>query len=514
MKNIAIVGLGPGSPALLTSEASRALVGAADIILRTGRHPVVPALQRMGLSFSTCDDLYDTLSTFEEVYEAVADRVIERALLSREQQPAPQAPVRGVSRDVAAGPGDGLAPVVVYAVPGHPLVAEESVRLILSRAAEQGVEASIVTGVSFLDSLFTTLKLDPSRGLEVLDALEIGRRLPSGDLPAVIVQVYDRQVASDVKLALMDVFPEDHPATIVRAAGVPGEERVETLPLHEVDRCDWVDCLTTLYAPPVRARQSRRFSLDPLVDVVAELRSDHGCPWDREQTHTSLRPYVIEEAFEVAEAIDHRDPNHLCEELGDLLLQIVLHAQIAREDGLFDINAVIQGVTDKMIRRHPHVFSNALAQSSRDVLRNWEAIKRAEKGDKPPESALEGVPTGLPALMRAHKIQKRAARVGFDWKAAGDVVAKVHEEVRELEEAYKTGKPGKMKEELGDLLFALVNLARFLGVEPEGALAATTAKFIRRFRYIEEQAARVGRDLKSMTLEEMDRLWDEAKSLE
>lgn len=505
MKKIAIVGLGPGSPALLTREASQTLAGAADIILRTGRHPVVPALREMGASFSTCDDLYETLGTFEEVYEAIADRVIERAL---------QETVRVAPQDTATRPDGVVAHAVAYAVPGHPLVAEESVRLLLARAAERGLEAILITGVSFLDSLFTALGLDPSRGLEVLDALEIGQRLPSGDLPAVIAQVYDRQVASDVKLALMDAFPEDHPVTIVRAAGVPGEQRIETLPLHQVDRRDWVDYLTTLYVPPVRPKHNRRFPLDPLMDVVTELRSENGCPWDREQTHSSLRPYVIEEASEVAEAIDHGDHDHLCEELGDLLLQIALHAQMAREDGLFDINSVIEGITEKMIRRHPHVFGDVEVESSRDVLRNWEAIKRAEKGDRPPESALEGVPAGLPALMRAHKIQKKAARVGFDWKATGDVVAKVHEEVRELEEAYRTGEPGKMKEELGDLLFALVNLARFLGVEPEGALAATTAKFIRRFRYIEEQAARSGRNLKSMTLEEMDHLWDEAKSLE
>lgn len=498
---IVVVGLGPGSPALLTREATQILAGASEVVLRTGRHPVVPALREMGVSFSTCDDLYESLDTFEAVYKAIADRVIGVALKVGDS----------AALQPAVADRDG---VVAYGVPGHPLVAEESVRLILSRAAERGLEATVITGVSFLDSLFTALGLDPSQGLEVLDALEIGKRLPSGDLPSVIAQVYDRQVAGDVKLALMDLFPEDHPVTLVRAAGVPGEQRLETLPLHDIDRRDWVDHLTALYVPPMQPKQNRRFPLDPLMDVVAELRSEHGCPWDREQTHSSLRPYVIEEAFEVAEAIDSGDPDHLCEELGDLLLQIGLHAQMASEDGLFDIKAVIAGITEKMIRRHPHVFGNVEVESSGDVLRNWEAIKRAEKGDKPPGSALEGVPAGLPALMRAHKIQKKAARVGFDWKETGDVVAKVHEEVRELEEAYKSGEPGKMKEELGDLLFALVNLARFLGVEPEGALAATTAKFIRRFRYIEEQAARAGRDLRSMTLEEMDRLWDEAKTLE
>ena len=256
-------------------------------------------------------------------------------------------------------------------------------------------------------------------------------------------------------------------------------------------------------------------SADPfrrLVAIMARLRGEGGCPWDREQTHESLVPYLIEESYEVKETIDQGDFEHLREELGDLLLQIVFHAQLANEAGRFDIHDVAQAICTKLIGRHPHVFGDVEVASSAEVLQNWEQIKLDEKrGREEKPSRLSGVPKHLPALLRAHRVQEKAARVGFDWEHVRDVFAKVREEINELESAVERGATPEVKAEMGDLLFALVNLSRFLDVQTELALHDTVERFIERFRYIEERSVEQGRPIEQMTLAEMDDLWNEAK---
>ncbi len=248
-----------------------------------------------------------------------------------------------------------------------------------------------------------------------------------------------------------------------------------------------------------------------LVDVMARLRGEGGCPWDREQTRESLKPYVVEEAYEVLEAIDEGDVAKLREELGDLLLQVVFQAQVAREAGEFTIAEVIQAVVEKLVRRHPHVFGDATASSAQEVLRRWEAIKRAERqdaGGRP--SALDGVPRDLPALLRAHRLQEKASRVGFDWEDAAGLLRKLEEELAEFRAACRNGGGPQAAAELGDLLFTLVNLSRFLHVNPEEALRETIARFIRRFRYMEERMRQATRPMARETRPEMDRLWEQA----
>lgn len=235
---------------------------------------------------------------------------------------------------------------------------------------------------------------------------------------------------------------------------------------------------------------------------------------DLEQTHTSLRPYLIEEAYEVIEAIDAGDMDHLREELGDLLLQVVFHAQLAGEREEFTVSDVIAGITEKLIRRHPHVFGDVAVSGSADVVRNWEAIKGQEQGNQGPKSLLAKVGKGLPALPKAYALQKQAAKVGFDWPDVGGALDKLCEEAEELREAWQQGDAKHVEEELGDLLFGAGNVARKLKLDPELALAGTNAKFMRRFRYIEEQAQAQGRQVESMSLEEMDALWEAAKRLE
>jgi tetrapyrrole methylase family protein/MazG family protein len=249
-----------------------------------------------------------------------------------------------------------------------------------------------------------------------------------------------------------------------------------------------------------------------LVEIMARLRGEGGCPWDREQTPETIKPYLIEETYEVLEAIDEQDPEKLKEELGDLMLQVVFHARMAEETGAFAIGDVLAAINDKLVRRHPHVFGDRKAETAQEVLFNWEQIKQTERRrEKGQASLLDGVPREMPALLRAHRLQEKASRVGFDWKEAQEVFRKVEEELAELRAAMEGQAADRVEAELGDLLFALVNLSRFLAVNPEEALRKTIARFIARFRYIEEELARRGRSLRQATLEEMDALWAEAK---
>jgi MazG family protein len=247
--------------------------------------------------------------------------------------------------------------------------------------------------------------------------------------------------------------------------------------------------------------------IDRLRAIVAALRAPGGCPWDHEQTHASLRAGLLEEAYEVVAAIDSGDDANLCEELGDLLLQVVFHADIGRTDGRFDFDAVARSIGEKLVRRHPHVFGDSHCADSAEVLKRWDEIKHAEKGGAP-ESLLDGLPHGLPALIRAEKVQKKAAKIGFDWPSAEPVWGKVHEE---LDEA-RSAAPADLEEEVGDVLFAVVNLSRKLKIDPETALSRSTRKFETRFRGIETLARDRGLDLSTLGLEGLDRLWDEVKA--
>ena len=250
-----------------------------------------------------------------------------------------------------------------------------------------------------------------------------------------------------------------------------------------------------------------------LLSVMARLRGDGGCPWDREQTRQSLRPFLIEEAYEVLEAIDDGSGGRVMEELGDLLFQVVFHARVAEERGEFDMAALLAALVDKMVRRHPHVFGDGVVTTAAEALTQWEAIKQTE-GDGPRRSALEGIPRSLPGLLRAQRIQHRAARVGFDWRSPIDALTKVGEEADELGRALREGDSDRIGAEVGDLLFAVVNVARLADVDPEAALQGAVSRFRDRFRHMEESAGERGRELRALTLDEMERLWMEAKAQE
>lgn len=317
----------------------------------------------------------------------------------------------------------------------------------------------------------------------------------------------------------MELLPDDYPVVVGHALGVAGQERIERVPLFELDRMTGYGNLSLVYVPASEDDTLRNRSFQRLHEIVSILRSPGGCPWDREQTHESIRKNLIEETYEVLETIDDDDPDHMREELGDLLLQIMLHSQMEEETGTFTVYDVIQELNEKLIYRHPHVFGNLSAEDAEAALNNWEAMKAEEKKRKgiQPErqSVISGVPRDLPALMKAYKLQKKAAKAGFDWEDIDGVWSKLEEEIRELKEAVAQKQDPESQElELGDVLFSVVNAARYIGVDPEQALSRTIRKFTERFHYVEERLREQGKTPGDSTLAEMDALWDEAKSKE
>lgn len=484
MGELIVVGLGAGRKGLMTEETKKLLTEEACVRLRTAKHPTVEELKEEGYTFQSFDHVYEEKETFAEVYDTITEACL--SLAKREGR-------------------------LIYAVPGSPLVAEKTVQLLRERAKAYGVDLTILPAMSFLEVLYVRLGVDPINGLMILDGDDIDR-LPLDNTSAlVITQVYDRAVASEVKLALMEQYDDEQPITFVRNLGLDDEE-VREIPLYELDRQDNIDHLTSVYVPR-RERREQTFDLSPLTDVMETLRSPGGCPWDIEQTHESLRRYMIEEVYEVIEAIENEDAPLLCEELGDLLLQIVFHARVAEECGEFSMQDVIDGVTEKMIRRHPHVFGDISVSDAGEVLVNWDAIKAQEKAGQR-KGALDGVSPGLPALMAAFKLQKKASKVGFDWEEAKDVWEKVREELGELAEASAEGDKEAIEEEFGDVLFSLVNLSRFLHIEPETSLTAANHKFRRRFGFIEKKMEEQGLKWSDMTIEAMNELWETAKQEE
>ncbi|MBM3274534.1 MAG: nucleoside triphosphate pyrophosphohydrolase, partial [Candidatus Sericytochromatia bacterium] len=315
-------------------------------------------------------------------------------------------------------------------------------------------------------------------------------------------QVWSRQLASDAKLSLMRWYGDDHPVTVLRGAGIPGQEQIETVPLFEVDRLAWIDHLTSFYLPPGGRRGVRR-----LEAIMHRLRTPGGCPWDAEQTHQSLRRYCLEEAYEVVDAIDRNDDDALEEELGDLLLQVVFHSELAAEDGRFDLHEVADRICDKLIARHPHVFGSDERLNAEDHLKRWEDLKAKEKHRG--QGALAGVPLALPALTASEKLQSRAARVGFEWPDWTGARAKLAEELTELDEALATDKPEQIAHEIGDLLTAVVNIARFKKIDPEQALRDASARFQARFGIMESLS---GGSVEGKSVDELLGLWARAKA--
>ena len=492
--SITVVGLGSGNPDRLTIGIIKTMQRASKVYVRTLSHPVMAALKEFQVQPESFDHVYEAHDTFPEVYESIAAALINLAKAAKDDE-----------REI------------VYAVPGHPMVAEATVRLLRERCPGENVTLTVLGGESFLDEAFVRLGFDPIEGFQLLDAAELRASVIQPQLHTLIGQVYDMFTASEVKLALMELYPDDYPVIVGHALGVEGEEAIQQVPLFELDRIDGYGNLSLIYVPRSDDSNLRQRTFARLHEIVGILRSPEGCPWDREQTHESIRKNLIEETYEVLETIDEDDPEHMQEELGDLLLQIMLHSQMEEELGTFTVYDVIQALNDKLIFRHPHVFGESSAKDAESALQNWEQMKAEEKRRKgfSPEkaSALDGIPRDLPALMKAYKLQKKASKVGFDWDNIDGVFQKIEEELGELRQAVTEGQSDEDTAlELGDLLFAVSNAARFIGADPEEALSRTNRKFIRRFSYIEEQLAAQGKTLQESTLDEMEALWQSAKT--
>ncbi len=477
---ITIIGLGAGDWNQLTLGVYQTLKSAKNLFLRTKEHPVVERFEQEGIQFTSFDAVYEENDQFEAVYNQITENLLTAAL----------------EEDV------------VYAVPGHPLVAERTVQLLLNEGSKRNIEVEIGGGQSFMDALFTAVKVDPIEGFQLLDGTAFHAKDIHSTQHLIIGQVYDAFVASDVKLTLMEKYPDDHRVNIVTAAGSQ-QESVKEIPLYELDRVMTLNNLTSIYVPPLLEEDLREFT--SLRSIIKTLRGPNGCPWDLKQTHLSLKKYLIEEAYELLEAIDEDDIDHMVEELGDVLLQIMLHSQIGEDEGMFTIEDVIEGIASKMIRRHPHVFGNVEVESAEDVVANWKEIKASEKKETKLISALDGIGKGLPAVIRAFEIQRKAAKTGFDWEKAEDAWLKVKEEIEEFQDELSKEDKENQIFELGDLLFAIINTARLLSIHPEEALERANQKFIRRFSYVEEQVQKSGRPIEDFDLKELDQFWDEAK---
>ena len=473
---VVVVGLGPAGPDLVNALTLRTIESIPHRYLRTARHPAAEIVSD-AVSF---DHIYDRSDSFDDVYRSIVDELGRAAAKFGE---------------------------VLYAVPGSPLVLERTVQFLRQ---DPSLDVEVLPAMSFLDVAYARLGIDPiEAGLRLVDGLTFATGAAGDHGPLLVAHTHANWVLSDVKLAVDDIVPER--AVLLHHLGLP-DERVVEVAWDDIDRTIEADHLTSLYVPalaePVGAALVRFHQL------TRTLREQ--CPWDREQTHQSLVKYLVEETYETVDAIDALDPDQpesdeaLIEELGDLLYQIEFHATIAEQQGRFSMADVAQGIHDKLVRRHPHVFGDVSAEDTDTVLANWDAIKRAEKGRT---SVFDGVPGSLPALSFAAKLQSKAAGVGFDWPDVEGALPKIVEELDEVQDARRSGNAEAVRDEIGDLLFAVVNVARHLRIDPESALRAAAHKFRRRFEAIERLAAERGLDLHdgSVGLDVLDALWDEVK---
>ncbi|HMF83794.1 MAG TPA: nucleoside triphosphate pyrophosphohydrolase [Acidimicrobiia bacterium] len=482
---IVVVGLGPAGVDLMVAAARSALEEIPNRYTRTLRHPAVDDLAAAGVELRSFDHEYDRAGDVDDVYERIATELLDRAASTGE---------------------------VLYAVPGNPAVAERSVELLREAAARGEVLLDIVPGLSFAELAWARLGVDPMRGGRLADA----RNLTAEDVgdagPLLVAQCDTRLLLSDVKLVLLEVLPADALVTVLQRLGREDEE-VRTVALTEVDRAVEPDHLTALLVDSDVSAAARE--LARLLGLAERLRGPGGCPWDADQTHHSLTRYLLEEAYEVVESVEALPPDapagdvpagvygHLEDELGDLLYQVIFHAVLAEEAGAFDMADVARRIHDKLVRRHPHVFGDTDAATSSDVMRNWEQIKKEEKGVS---SIVAGITPGLPSLLYAHKLMRKAASVGLDPGGRDEALGRLDAALADL----RAGGGRDLETELGELLAAAIVLARSGGVDAESALRGWAVRFRRRFEAMERRAASERIELAALPPDAVVALWAES----
>ncbi len=478
MARIVVVGLGPGDAARVTTGTLDFISRITRRFIRTTRHPSAYLVLNAEGGAESFDNLYDSANTFDEVYSAITERLVS----------------------AAEEFGEAL-----YAVPGSPLVLEKTVRNLLTRS---GIDVHVEPAISFLDDAWRALGIDPvENGVRLIDGHDFAAASAGYAGPMLVAHTHANWVLSDIKLSIDDV--DDAPVTLLHHLGLDDERVVHTT-WAEIDRAVDADHLTCLWIPALE--KSVGHDLVRFHQLARTLREQ--CPWDKEQTHRSLVTYLLEETYEVVDAInslragDTDSDDELVEELGDLLYQIEFHAVIAEQEGRFSMADVAQRVHDKLVRRHPHVFGDTTVNGTTDVLKNWEQLKAEEKPHR--TGLFDGVIEAAPSLSFALKVQQRASRAGFDWPNVDGALDKVAEEAREVAAA-RDEDPEATFTEIGDVFFAVVNVARHLDVDPEAALRAAVQKFRRRVERVEQLAREAGASIGAMSLEELDRLWDLAK---
>ena len=473
---IHIVGLGPGNPDAVTHGAMRVIESTPVRFLRTSRHPsaylVADAI--------SCDDLYESHPSFDDVYAAITERLVTAAHTHGN---------------------------IVYAVPGSPVVLERSVAALRQR---DDVDARVYPSVSFLDDVWRALAIDPvETGVRLVDGHMFATAAAGYSGAMLVAHVHANWVLSEIKLSVDDPDPA-LPVTLLHHLGTDDEQIIATT-WAEMDRVIEADHLTSLYIPAMTvpvAHELARFH-----ELARTLRAQ--CPWDMEQTHHSLVRYLLEETYELVDAIQSLDPDDpqsdtdFIEELGDLLYQIEFHAAIAEQEGRFTMADVARSVHDKLVARHPHVFGDVTVADATEVESNWEALKRAEKPER--TGIFDGLASSSPSLLLAAKVQQRAARQGFDWPDVAGPMSKLSEELDEVSEAINGADPEATFTEVGDLLFAVVNVARHLDIDAESALRSAVTKFRSRVEAVQSLAHEQSRSLSSMSLQELDELWNRVK---
>jgi len=475
MNTIQIIGLGVAGEDDLTLKAHKALTERIPTFVRTDRHPLVNKLRKK-IDIKSFDDYFEKYETFDEVYENIIYTLIEQ------------------SKQYGK---------INYCTAGSPYYGDIVTKKLINEYKGQ-INTIIIDGMSFLDKCLKLSGYADYNNIKILDCLETDEFSFDVNSLNVITQVYDMDLASMLKVTLMETYPEDANILIIDVLA----ENVKRMPLLMLDREKNYGFSTYFCILPIEISKNRVYNVTNLLRIVKLLRGPDGCPWDKKQTHDSIRQHVIEEAYEVVDAIDNDDLDNLVEELGDLLFQIVFHAELASEEGYFNFSDVVTNVCKKMYFRHPHVFGDVKADNVEEALISWENSKLKEKNLTTYTDNLKNVPKALSTLSRSYKIQNRAAEVGFDWSDAQGAVLKIKEELLEFIEEYNNHNIENMEEEFGDLLFALVNFARFEKINPDIALNKTINKFIDRFEYIEKNSTK---DLKQMTLKEMDELWEKSK---
>jgi tetrapyrrole methylase family protein/MazG family protein len=476
MPTVKVVGLGPGDPALITPATHAAIASSSVCFVRTMQHPsahVVP-------NAHSFDHIYDSADSFSDVYSTIANEL----------------------RAAAHEHG-----TVVYAVPGSPLILEQTVALL---RANSDITVQVHSAVSFLDEVWRALNIDPvESAVTLIDGHQFATAAVGNNGPMLVAHTHANWVLSDIKLAIDEPDPET-PVILLHHLSLPDEKIVHTT-WSQMDHVIEADHLTSLYIPalgsPVGAEMAAFHQL------ARTLRDE--CPWDIEQTHDSLVRYLLEETYEVVDAIAHLDPNdpstddNLIEELGDVLYQIEFHAAIAEEEGRFTMADVARTAHEKLVSRHPHVFGDVVVASAAEAEANWEAIKSIEKSER--TGIFDGVVEAAPSMSLAAKVQKRASKIGFDWPNVSGPMAKLAEELAEINEARLSGNSDEVHAEVGDLLFAMVNVARHLDIDPETALRSAVRKFRGRVEAVQALAIEKGQSVSDLSLDQLDELWEVVK---